>query len=106
MRQRPGRMMRSASIGGFSRLLTIASVISAATLMPMLATRHEPVGQAEARHGLRHPRLGQMAGQEEELFSHVSRSSTARSSSGSVSTTVVASKVLSFSVFSRSMRRG
>ena len=62
--------------------------------------------EADPLDRLDEPGLGQVAGQEEEPFSHCCRASIARSNASIVSTTVVSSNDLSFSVFSRSIRRG
>src|SRR5262249_12892441 len=50
--------------------------------------------------------LGEVAGQEEDALRHLRRRLTASTSPSRDSTTVVCSNCLSFSVFSRSIRRG
>ena len=65
--------------------------------------------EVHGRHGPEHlleALARQGAGQEEEPFRHASRSPIARSRASRLSTTVVASKLLSRSAFSKSMRRG
>ena len=50
----------------------IASVINAATLTPTLITDQSKPGSLHADEDLLQPRLGQMAGQEGEMFAHAS----------------------------------
>ena len=70
MRERPGTSTRSARIGAGSRLRTIASVMSAATLMPRLFVCQVPSGSPMSSTTALSRGSAKPAGQEEKLLCH------------------------------------